>query len=334
LNTVDIVVFDKTGTLTIEQPQVHRVHSFGRYSEDQLLAIAASGEQRQSHPIAKAIQHEANRRKLQLHDIADVQYEIGHGLRVTIDGQDILVGSDRFMTMKQVQLTEQARNIQASSRQRGSSIVLLAIDSEICGVVELDAAVRPEAREVVQSLRQLGKEIHIISGDQEQPTQELAKSLGVDHYFANTLPGHKAKLVEQLQKQGRRVCFVGDGINDSIALKQADVSVSLRGASTIAIDTAQVILMDGKLTHLAAMFELAKEYEGNTRRSFLMTLLPGAVNIGSALFLSTGVILSVILDRVGQLSGVVNGGLPLFRQRNAHEVSEQVESGMTDKNVI
>jgi P-type E1-E2 ATPase len=264
---------------------------------------------------------------LQLHDIADVQYEIGHGLRVTIDGQDILVGSDRFMTMKQVQLTERVRDIQASSRQRGSSIVMLAIDSEICGVVELDAAVRPEAREVIQSLRQLGKEIHIISGDQEQPTQELAKSLGVDHYFANTLPGHKAKLVEQLQKQGRRVCFVGDGINDSIALKQADVSVSLRGASTIAIDTAQVILMDGKLTHLAAMFELAKEYEGNIRRSFLMTLLPGAVNIGSALFLSTGVILSVILDRVGQLSGVVNGGLPVFRQRNAHKEPERPESG-------
>jgi cation transport ATPase len=92
--------------------------------------------------------------------------------------------------------------------------------------------------------------------------------------------------------------------------------------------------MDGKLTHLAAMFELAKEYEGNIRRSFLMTLLPGAVNIGGALFLSTGVILSVILDRVGQLSGVVNGGLPLFRQRNALKEPERAESGMTDKNVI
>jgi cation transport ATPase len=143
----------------------------------------------------------------------------------------------------------------------------------------------------------------------------MAGDLGIDHYHANTLPENKAEIIEQLQKLGRSVCFVGDGINDSIALKQADVSVSLRGASTIAIDTAQVILMDGNLTHLASMLELAKDYENNIRRSFLMTLVPGAVNLCSALFLSSGVIFSVILDRVGQFSGVVNGVLPLFKKK-------------------
>jgi Cu2+-exporting ATPase len=313
LNSVDTVVFDKTGTLTIDQPHVRKVHALDSHSEDELLALAASMEHRQTHPIARAIQQEAKARNLELPDFSDNHYEMGRGLQAKIDDRIVLLGSDRFMTMKGIVLTENIKAIRKRSEERGYSVVMVAIDGKIAGAIELHATIRSEVKEVVKSLKRFGMKIYIISGDQEQPTKTLADELEVDHYFANTLPENKAELVDQLQNQGRSVCFIGDGINDSIALKQADVSVSLRGASTIAIDTAQIILMDEKLTHLPSIFELAKDYEQNVGRSFLMTLLPGAVNISSAL--SSGVILSVILDRLGQFSGVVNGTLPLVKRR-------------------
>jgi Cu2+-exporting ATPase len=326
LNLIDTVVFDKTGTLTIDQPHVRKIYSFDKYSEEELLAIAASVERRQAHPIAKAIQQAAKDRKLKLFEISDAHYEFGHGLQVKLNDRIILVGSDRFMTMKNIVLTEKVIEIQKQAQKDGHSIIIVTIDNQIAGAIELHATVRPEIKDIVKSLKAFGKETYIISGDQEEPTRKLAEDLNIDHYYANTLPANKAKLIDELQKQGRNVCFIGDGINDSIALKQANVSVSLRGASTIAIDMAQVILMDKSLTNLISVFELAKEHETNIKRSFSMTLIPGAVNMCSALFLSSGVILSVILDRVGQFSGVINGSLPRFKKRDLFKEPKRSEN--------
>ena len=316
LKSVDTIVFDKTGTLTTQEPHVAAIHTFGTLSEDQLLRIAASVEQRQSHPIARAIQQEAKDRGLELFEKSDTHYEVGYGLQVKMNDQTILLGSDRFMKLKKIKLTQGIRKILKKSQAQGHSSTLVAIDHEIAGVIELHATIRHGAKDVMQFFRRSGMHLHIISGDQEPPTKQLAEDLGIDHYHANTLPEHKAKIIEQLQQQGHSVCFVGDGINDSIALKQANVSVSLRGASTHAIDTAQAILMDGNLAHLESMFELAKDYENNIRRSFLMTVVPGAINLYCALFLSSGVIFSVILDKVGGFSGVVNGIAPLLKKRD------------------
>ncbi len=114
------------------------------------------------------------------------------------------------------------------------------------GAIELHPTIRPEAKEIIRELQERNISIYIISGDHKKPTKKLAEALGIEHYFAEVLPQDKASLLSQLQDEGKSVCFVGDGINDSIALKQANVSISLRGASTIATDTAGIILMDGR----------------------------------------------------------------------------------------
>src|SRR5262249_61247217 len=121
------------------------------------------------------------------------------------------------------------------------SLVLVAVDAQICGALELHATIRPEAQALIQALRQRQLTLYILSGDQEAPTQRLAQALGIDHYIANVLPEGKAAVIEQLQAAGRSVCFVGDGINDAIALKTAHVSISLRGATTVGMDAAQVV---------------------------------------------------------------------------------------------
>lgn len=116
----------------------------------------------------------------------------------------------------------------------------------------------------------------------------MAETLSIEHYFAEVLPENKAELVKQLREQGRFVCFIGDGINDAIALKSAQVSISLKGASTVAIDTAQIILMDGTLNHLEQLFQLANEFENTMHTNFITTIVPGIICIGGVYFLHFG----------------------------------------------
>ncbi len=152
----------------------------------------------------------------------------------------------------------------------------LAIDNQVIGAIELLTTVRAEAKTVIANLKRRAniKAIYIISGDNEIPTKKLAQELGIEHYFAETLPEQKADIIEQLQQEGHFICYIGDGINDSIALKKSQVSISLRGASTIATDTAQIVLMDNGLKHLESVFELADDFNANMNTTFAIMLIP------------------------------------------------------------
>jgi Cu2+-exporting ATPase len=167
-------------------------------------------------------------------------------------------------------------------------------------------------REIVQGLRNRGiKHIAIISGDHEAPTRKLAESLGMDRYFAQVLPADKADYVERLQKEGCKVCFVGDGINDSIALKKANVSISLRGASSIATDTAHIVFLEEGLAKLCELRDIARELDRNVKRSWSMILAPNIACIVGVFTLGFGIMASVITNNVAALAALANGVLPL-----------------------
>ncbi|MEM7184674.1 MAG: heavy metal translocating P-type ATPase, partial [Spirochaetota bacterium] len=230
LHNIDTVVFDKTGTLTQEQPYVKAIHTCHAPTKDEVLLYAAAAEYKQKHPIALAILQEAQNRNLQLPIIDEANYEIGYGVKVRLNDKMILVGSLRFMTMENIPIPPEVSKLQKILQDQSSSLVYVAVNKQLIGTIELQATIREEAKQVIDNLHQRGMKTIIISGDNEKPTQKLARELGIDQYFAETLPNNKAKLVEQLQNEGKSVCFVGDGINDSIALKKANVSISLRGA--------------------------------------------------------------------------------------------------------
>jgi len=312
LSQIDTVVFDKTGTLTEEQPHVGMIHVCGDIDENLLLTYTAAAEYKQAHPIAKAIQQEAEERSLSLPAIEEAAYEIGYGLSVRINQKRVLVGSKRFMDMSNIVIPPEINEAQQNCNENGHSLVYVALDGALAGAVELHATIRPETKRIIHELRQRDIEIYIISGDHEKPTKKLAQTVGIEHYFAETLPENKADLIEQLQNQGKSVCFVGDGINDSIALKKANVSVSLRGASTIATDTAQIVLMDGTLNSLTQIFELATDLKKNMKGNIYATLLPGIVTIGGAFFLHFGVLSAIWLYNVGLLAGVANAMRPML----------------------
>lgn len=323
LNEIDTIVFDKTGTLTQEMPVVSQFfscsHPLGKLSEEQLLAYAAAAEYRQTHPIAKAILQAADMRQLHVPEIDDSHYEVGYGVKVNLNGSIIRVGSERFIQMCGITIPAEIEKQQVRCHEEGYSLVYVAINEQLAGVIELVPTIRPEVKEVIGALRESGKSLYIISGDHEAPTRRLAQALGIDNYFANTLPENKAELVKELQEQGRVVCFIGDGINDAIALKQAHVSISLRGATTVAMDTAQVVLMDGNLSQLAYLFEVAEEFNRNVNGAFMLTLLPKAIGMAGVLFFHWGLFTTLIFNTsfwLPQLSYIM---LPLVKRRKTNK---------------
>jgi heavy metal translocating P-type ATPase len=304
LGDVDTVVFDKTGTLTLEQPHVTQLYPCNGLDEATLLAYAAAAEHRQTHPIARAILAAAANRAIRLPAIDNAQYEVGYGIKVTIGNQIVRVGSDRFMAGEGIVIPNEIRIRQAQAHALGYSLVMVAVDNQLGGAIELQPTIRPEAKTVVDNLHARGITLVIISGDQEGPTHQLAQTLGIERYFANTLPENKAALVKQLQDEGRVVCFVGDGINDAIALKKAQVSVSLRGATTVATDTAQIVLMDQSLNHLPTLFDIADEFATNLQRGFVSAIVPGMINIGGILIFQWGIYGSMLIAYLALLNNL------------------------------
>jgi len=316
LRQVDTIVFDKTGTLTLEQPTVGQIHCLGDYDENTLLGYAAAAEYRQPHPIAKAIVDKAAGKNLELPDLDEANYKVGYGIKVLIDGQQIWVGSGRFMNSEGIELPSVAQDIQAKAEEEGFSLIYIAINQQLGGILEMHPTIRPEAVEIIQCLKKRGLKLYIISGDHEHPTRHMAETLGIDHYFAEVLPENKAQLVKQLGTQGQFVCFIGDGINDAIALKSAQVSISLKGASTVAVDTAQIILMDGTLNPIELLFQLADEFEETMHTNFLTTIVPGVICISGVYFLHFGVATGIGLYYVGGALGISNTLMPLVKYQD------------------
>lgn len=345
LKNVDTIIFDKTGTLTLEQPHVSRIHicsisnsqdgSNETISEELLLCYAAAAESKQSHPIAKAIMTAVHARGLTVPAIEEAHLEMGYGMKVRLpyavyhsssisgtpsvetplhDAQRLIhVGSRRFMEMEGIAVPAELEAVQEACHLHGHSLVLVALDQRVVGGIELRPTVRPEAQEAIAGLRARGLDLYIISGDHEAPTQQLAQTLGIDRYFASVLPQDKAGLVEQLKAEGRKVCFVGDGINDALALGKADVSVSLRGASTLATDTAQVVLMSQDLRQIEFLLQLAREFDQSLKWLFRVTIIPVSTVVVSTFFLHTGIYTSLLVWQLGILSGISIGFLPLFK---------------------
>jgi len=326
LTHIDTVVFDKTGTLTQEIPGVGHIFTCDdQYDEDEILFYAAAAEQKSVHPIAKAIQAKAEDNNLELPEIDDSSYEIGYGISVNIDGKTINVGSIRFMQMKEISIPAETHSKMDKLLAMGHSVIMVAIDSKLQGVLEIHTVVRPEAEKAIRALRQNGVEtMVIVSGDHELPTRALADSLEMDDYFHSILPEEKANIVENLQNQGKKVAFVGDGVNDTIAMEKADVSISLSGASSVATDVATVVLMDGSLLHIPYLLELSRKLEKNLSRSLILNVVPNVIALNGVFFFHFGMLTTMMVSQSPLVLGTINALFPVD-SKSAHSADDDVD---------
>lgn len=312
---MEAVIFDKTGTLTQETPVVGNIIACdGAFSEEEILAYVACAEQRFSHPIAKAIVQRAAALNLELPTIDESSYHVGFGIQVQINGASLKAGSMRYMERENITIPSRVSTHLEGIHKEGRSAVFAAVDERLVGVIELQASSRPEAYQVIETLRKKRgiQEIYLISGDHQAATRALAERLGINHYFAEVLPQDKAKYVKKLQERGLKVTMVGDGINDSVALTQADYSVSLRGASDIATDVADVVFMDGGLAKFDLLFQISENLRKNVRRSFGLIVVPNTICILGAFMGVVGLGTSVLLNNGFNTIATINGFLPYY----------------------
>jgi Cu2+-exporting ATPase len=316
LPRVDTVIFDKTGTLTLETLTVVRCHRvWPALSEDELLALAATVEQNQEHPIARALCSTAHQRQLALPATDAVRYTVGLGIQARLGDQLVQVGSERYLETIGVALPDSLRATAQACHSAGGTLVYVVVDHALCGAVELCPTLRPEAAQVVAQLQQNKLDVQILSGDHEEPTRRLAQMLGITTFHATVLPQDKAAVIAELRRQGRTVCFVGDGLNDALALREADVAISLHGASSVARDLAQVMLMHQQLGQLPRLFTLAHQLEQNQHTNLLISLLPGMLCLPGVYLLNFGVLAAGLLSNLSLLVGLANVALPLAAYR-------------------
>jgi Cu2+-exporting ATPase len=333
LKDIDVVLFDKTGTLTSEVPTVSKIITADTaYKEEDILFYTATAEQKFSHPIAAAILQKAKDENIALAQYNDSQYDVGLGINVKIESNWIKVGSRRYMESEGIQIPPAIKSALEETGERGQSAILTAINNKIAGLIELKSTIRDEAADVIADLKAHGiEEIVLISGDHDAPTKELARQLNIDRYFAGVLPNEKADYVKLLQDEGKKVMMVGDGINDSAALSHADIGVSLKGASTIAVDVADVIFMDGSLTKFHYLFEVADNLRKNVKRSFLLIAIPNTVCIVGAFMGVFGLKASLVLNNGFNLIAAANGMLPYTETSIKLENISNEESILEDK---
>ncbi len=310
---IDAVLFDKTGTLTCEDPEVSQIIASGSRSMAEVIRYAAIAEQKLAHPIAKAVLNKAREMGVEFPDIEDSRYAIGYGIRVESGGEIVQAGSLRYLDGEGVPVSERWRRLDADGQDDGGSLIYLAVDGKLIGALRLQPRTRLEMAGVIAKLREQGVTyMAIVSGDAEGPTRQLAEELGMDGCFAEVLPQRKAEIVAMLQAEGRTVCFIGDGINDSIALKQADVSISLSGANTIAKDMAEIVLMDGHVGALGELHGISAELDKNLKESLELSITPGFINLLGAFVLNFNTLTSLVINAgfsfLGALHALPGGG--------------------------
>jgi len=314
LHGVDTVIFDKTGTLTLDQPTVGMIHTYNGWDEPTVLSLAVIAEGHMDHPIARAIRAHAASMSLDSTAAESVSYEIGRGIQATIAGRVVYLGSAAFLERSGIVLPDISVPL-SRAEDFGHGLIFLAIDGQLGGVIELEHAIRPEAKAVIDALKVRGLKIVMISGDRLAATRSLAGQLGIDRFFAEALPEDKAALIRQLRDEGRFVCYVGDGINDAIAMKESQISISLKGATTAATDTAQIVLMDGSINGILTAFRIADDYELTLSQNFRLSMGTGATVLGGIFFANITIVGATVIYFSGVIATLINSLRPLSRYR-------------------
>jgi len=237
------IIFDKTGTLTEGKPRVVEIAAAGNpLTESELLRLVASAEQSSEHPLAQAIVDKAKEQKLALEAVTGFDAIPGHGLKATVTGKTLLVGNRKLMADNNLALDGQGERA-ASLEGAGRTVIYAAVDGKFAGLIAIADAVRPNAKEAVETLTSMGVQVAMLTGDNRATAERVAGELGIKTIFAEVLPGQKADKVKELQSGGKLVAMVGDGINDAPALAQADVGIAIGAGTDVAMEAADVVLM-------------------------------------------------------------------------------------------
>ncbi len=298
LEKVDTLIVDKTGTLTEGKPAVQSIEIFGSIDQNTLLALAASVERASEHPLAEAVVAFAKERGIDLKRVEEFDSDTGKGVRGRIGDKRVLIGNQRALTDAGIQLSDGARNTAAALRQKGQTVIHVAVNDDLAGLIGIADPIKSTTAEAIRYLHQSGVRVVMATGDHEGTARAVAESLGIDEFHAGVLPQDKSKLVETLKAQGRVVAMAGDGINDAPALALADVGIAMGTGSDVAIESAGVTLVKGDLRGIARARLLSQRTMRNIRQNLFFAFIYNALGVPVAagvLYPFIGILLSPMI---------------------------------------
>ena len=254
---IQTVVFDKTGTLTKGEPEVVEVLNFDPSCPD-MFGLVASTEVGSEHPLGEAIVRKARTDGLELYEVTDFESLAGKGVKATVQGRQVVAGNRGLMKEMNIPLDDKEKDITALEEQ-GMTAVLILLDGSLCGAVGIADIIKPTAQEAVIALKEMGIEVVMLTGDNKRTAKAIAAKLGIETVLAEVLPGDKAKEIGRLQKEGRIVAMVGDGINDAPALAQADVGLAIGSGTDVAVEAGDIVLIKDDPRDVVAAIQLSKQ---------------------------------------------------------------------------
>jgi Cu2+-exporting ATPase len=326
------IAFDKTGTLTCGHLAVLEVRSWcDVLSSDRVLQLAAAAEVQLRHPVARAlVAHARMARGMLLPDCDDVQFTIGMGVSALIAGHRVQVGSERFMRHQGI-ASHLAQTFLEEVEREGHIALLVAVDESLVGGIACNDSPRPEARAVICGLRRRGvRDIVMLTGDRDGVAQRMARAIGIDKVYSQVLPHEKADIVRRLRAACGTYAMVGDGVNDSPALAQADVGIALADGADIARAAADVLLMEEGLHRLLPAIDISREALALVRQNY--TLIAGANTLALALALPSGwmsPVVCTLLSNGSALLATLNAMRPLLASR---QISPLTLEGVSVRN--
>ncbi|MBW4983500.1 heavy metal translocating P-type ATPase [Mameliella sp. CS4] len=297
LDSVDVVALDKTGTVTEGRPELTDLVLAEGFDRGDVLTKIAAVEERSEHPVAQAILRAARAEGAPRAEAEGFTSVTGHGVRATVEGAEVLVGADRFMTREGIDAGALAAQ-ETALAERGRTALYAAIDGRFAAVIGVADPVKPASRAAIAALHEKGLKVAMITGDKRETAEAIARETGIDHVVAGVLPDGKVAALDELRAGNRRIAFVGDGINDAPALAHADVGIAIGTGTDVAIESADVVLMSGDLRGVVNAFEVSRRTMRNIRQNLFWAfayntaLIPVAAGV---LYPAFGVLLSPML---------------------------------------
>lgn len=254
---VGVVLLDKTGTITNGKPKVVDIQVFNDYSTEEVLKIAASIEKHSEHPLGKAIVEEAEKQEFDVLPIEQFQYISGMGIQGIVDGKEVLLGNHLLLQNQGIAVDEFNAVIDGVA-SKGQTAMFVAIQKQVAGIIVVADTIKATSKEAIQQMKALGLQVRMVTGDHEKTAKAIANEVGIETVYSQVLPNEKASVVQQLLDEGYQVAMVGDGINDAPALAKATVGIAIGSGVDVAIETADMVMMQDDLRLVAKTIQLSK----------------------------------------------------------------------------
>lgn len=310
LAKVSKITFDKTGTLTYGTPEVTVVESISCYSREEIFAVTAAAEQFSEHPIGKAVVRCYGTVPEEVHDFKMVP---GEGVTAIVRGKKIKAGNLRLLYKNKTTSIEKKVFSDAEKYfNKGNTVIYVSVDDEPAGYIVLSDTIRENSKTVIESIKRIGVQPVLLTGDSENAAEMIAEELCIDNVHANCLPEDKLYQIDCYQKNGDKVCMIGDGINDAPALKKADVGIAMGGmGSDIAVDAADIVLVNDEVKEIPHLFSLSKKMMNSIKINLIFSMILNFLAVALAITGFLGPIVGALVHNAGSVLVIINSALLL-----------------------